>query len=50
MKAAKAQQAARGAYHGGSRPLGYEKNGVTIVEDERAEITKAATAIAGGQS
>ncbi|MGD1237275.1 recombinase family protein [Mycobacterium seoulense] len=50
VKAAKAQKAALGAYHGGSRPFGYEKDGKTVVVEEAAEIAKAASAIAGGQS
>ncbi|UXA19818.1 recombinase family protein [Mycobacterium sp. SMC-4] len=44
------QQAALGKYHGGSRPFGYEKDGVTVVPEEAAEIAKAASAVAGGES
>ncbi|MGY4868385.1 recombinase family protein [Mycolicibacterium elephantis] len=50
VKLAMKRQAASGAYHGGSRPFGYEKDGMTVVVDEAAEVAAAATAIAGGQS
>jgi site-specific DNA recombinase len=50
IKAARVQQAKAGGHHGGIRPFGYEKDGVTIVPDEAAEIGKMASALAGGQS
>ena len=50
LKAARVQQAKRGSHHGGIRCYGYEKDGVTVVADEAAEIASACTAIAGGAS
>src|SRR5262245_25166919 len=50
LKSARIQQARNGKHHGGIRCYGYEKDGVTIVADEAAEIANACEAIAGGAS
>ena len=50
IKAARIQHAKQGRHHGGIRCYGYEKDGVTVVPDEAAEIAAACKAIAGGAS
>jgi DNA invertase Pin-like site-specific DNA recombinase len=50
LKAARIQQAAEGKHHGGIRPYGYEKDGVTVIVEEAAEIAAACTAVASGAS
>jgi DNA invertase Pin-like site-specific DNA recombinase len=50
VKAAHVQQAKHGKHHGGQRPYGYAKDGVTIIGEEAAEIAAAARAVAGGAS
>ena len=48
--AARVHHAKLGRHHGGIRCYGYEKDGVTVVPDEAAEIANACKAIAGGAS
>jgi site-specific DNA recombinase len=50
IKAARIQQAAAGRHHGGIRPYGYEKDGVTAKPAEAAEVFAACKAIASGAS
>jgi DNA invertase Pin-like site-specific DNA recombinase len=50
IKAARIQHATQGRHHGGIRCYGYEKDGVTVVPDEAAEVLAACKAIAGGAS
>ncbi len=50
QKAANKQRAEAGAPHIGRRPFGYERDGVTVCEDEAAEIRKAADAMLAGGS
>lgn len=50
LKSARIQQAKNGRHHGGIRCYGYDKDGVTVVADEAAEIASACSAIAGGAS
>jgi DNA invertase Pin-like site-specific DNA recombinase len=50
LKAARIQHAKLGRHHGGIRCFGYERDGVTVVADEAAEIASACKAIAGGAS
>jgi DNA invertase Pin-like site-specific DNA recombinase len=44
------QIAEDGGWHGGIRPFGYDKGGMTIREDEAAEIRRLAHAVICGQS
>lgn len=44
------QMAASGAYFGGRRPYGYDRDGVTVCEEEAAHIRAAAAAILAGAS
>ena len=50
IKASRIQYAKQGKHHGGIRCYGYEKDGLTVVPDEAAEIALASKAIAGGAS
>ncbi|KUH89809.1 hypothetical protein AU187_16060 [Mycobacterium sp. IS-1556] len=50
IRRARQQQAKAGGWHGGIRPYGFEKDGVTIRPDEAAEIAKATEAIVSGVS
>jgi DNA invertase Pin-like site-specific DNA recombinase len=50
LRSARIQQAAQGKHHGGIRCYGYEKDGMTVVPDEAAEIVAACTAVAQGAS
>lgn len=50
LKSARIQQARNGVHHGGIRPYGYAKDGVTVVPDEAAEIAAACEQIAAGAS
>lgn len=50
IAAARKQQAMDGRHHGGVRPFGFEKDGVTIRSDEAAEVVKAADSIIAGVS
>lgn len=50
IKRARQQQAKAGGWHGGIRPYGFEKDGVTIRPSEAAEIAKATEAIVSGVS
>jgi len=50
MKSAKSQMARDDKYRGGPRPYGFEKDGVTIRENEAAEIREAAKALLAGRS
>jgi DNA invertase Pin-like site-specific DNA recombinase len=50
LRAARIQQAAAGKHHGGIRPYGYAKDGVTVVDAEAAEIAAACKAVASGAS
>lgn len=47
---AKAQMAQSGKYRGGPRPYGFEKNGLTIREDEAQVIRQATKSIIAGRS
>jgi DNA invertase Pin-like site-specific DNA recombinase len=47
---ARLRQASEGRYGGGSRPFGYEADGVRVRASEAAEIVKAADAILAGVS
>ena len=50
LKAARIQHAKLGRHHGGIRCYGYERDGVTVVADEAAEIANACKSIASGAS
>lgn len=50
IRRARQQQAKAGGWHGGIRPYGFEKDGVTIRPAEAAEIAKATEAIVSGVS
>ena len=50
MRRAKAQMAADGQYRGGMRPYGFEKDGVTVREDEAQVLRDATKAILAGRS
>ena len=50
LKSARVQHAKMGKHHGGIRCYGYEKDGVTVVADEAAEIANACKSIASGAS
>lgn len=50
IRRARQQQAKAGGWHGGIRPYGFEKDGVTVRPAEAAEIVKAAEAIVSGVS
>jgi DNA invertase Pin-like site-specific DNA recombinase len=49
-KAGKARAAAAGRWKGGRRPLGYARDGVTVVPDEAAAIVRASADILAGVS
>ena len=49
-KDAKARMAAAGAWKGGRRPFGYERDGVTVVQAEADQIARGADAILSGVS
>jgi site-specific DNA recombinase len=44
------QKAKKGGFHGGTRPFGFEKDGVTIRPEEAAELAKAVEQIVTGVS
>lgn len=50
IRRARQQQAKAGGWHGGMRPYGFEKDGVTIRPAEAAEIAKATEAVVSGVS
>jgi DNA invertase Pin-like site-specific DNA recombinase len=50
IKAARIEQAAAGKHHGGIRPYGYAKDGVTVIAKEANEIHDACKGIASGAS
>jgi site-specific DNA recombinase len=50
IKRARQQQAVAGGFHGGIRPYGYEADGMTVREDEAAEIAKAVESVIAGVS
>jgi site-specific DNA recombinase len=50
IRRARQQQAKAGGWHGGIRPYGFEKDGVTIRPAEAAEIAKATEAVVSGVS
>ena len=50
IRAAHRQIAENGQWRGGIRPFGYEGDGMTIREDEAAEIRRVAEAVIAGQS
>lgn len=50
MKAAKRQAAEAGRYRGGPRPFGFDKDGLTVREDEAQVIRDATRAILSGRS
>lgn len=50
IRRARQQQAEAGGWHGGIRPYGFEKDGVTIRPDEVAEIVRAMEGVVSGQS
>jgi DNA invertase Pin-like site-specific DNA recombinase len=50
IRAARVQQAKQGRHHGGQRCYGYERDGVTVVPDEAAEIAAACEQVSGGVS
>lgn len=50
IRRSRQQQAAAGGWHGGIRPYGFEKDGVTIRPNEAVEIVKAAEGIVSGVS
>jgi DNA invertase Pin-like site-specific DNA recombinase len=50
IRAARIQHAAQGRHHGGIRCYGYEKDGLTVVPAEAAEIAAACKAVAEGAS
>jgi DNA invertase Pin-like site-specific DNA recombinase len=50
LKSARIQQARNGRHHGGIRCYGYEKDGMTVVPAEAAEIVAACNLVAQGAS
>lgn len=50
IRRARQQQAQAGAFHGGSRPYGFERDGLTLRPDEAAEVAKAVEQIVSGVS
>lgn len=50
IRSAHRQIAENGQWHGGMRPFGYQADGVTVREDEAAEIRRVAAAVVRGQS
>lgn len=50
IRRAREQQALAGRFHGGQRPYGFEKDGVTLRPDEAAEIVKAIDGVIAGVS
>lgn len=50
IRSAKRQAAAKGAYRGGQRPFGYEKDGVTVRDSEADAIRQAARDLLDGRS
>ncbi|MBB2770556.1 UNVERIFIED_ORG: DNA invertase Pin-like site-specific DNA recombinase [Mycolicibacterium obuense] len=50
IRRARQQQAKAGGFHGGIRPYGFERDGVTIRADEAAELSKAVEQIVSGVS
>jgi DNA invertase Pin-like site-specific DNA recombinase len=50
LRSARIQQAADGKHHGGIRPYGYARDGMTVIADEAAEINRACKAVASGAS
>jgi site-specific DNA recombinase len=50
IRAARQQQAKAGGFHGGIRPYGFERDGLTIRPDEAAELRKAVEQIVSGVS
>lgn len=50
IRRARERDALAGKFHGGIRPFGYEKDGVTVVPAEAIEIVKATAAIVAGAS
>lgn len=50
VRRAKQQKAREGGYRGGPRPYGYEKDGVTVREDEAEVIRYVTTAVLAGRS
>jgi DNA invertase Pin-like site-specific DNA recombinase len=50
IRRARQQQAKAGGWHGGIRPYGFDRDGVTIRPGEAAEIAKAAEAVVSGVS
>ncbi len=50
VRDSKAQAATNGWYRGGPRPFGYEKDGVTVRQEEAAVVREATTAILAGRS
>jgi DNA invertase Pin-like site-specific DNA recombinase len=50
IKAARIQQARNGRHHGGIRCYGYQKDGMTVVPGEAAEIVSACKLVAEGAS
>lgn len=50
IRRARERDALAGKFHGGVRPFGFEKDGVTVRADEAAEIVKATEAIVAGAS
>jgi site-specific DNA recombinase len=49
-KRKKKAQAKAGGYHGGKRPYGYEKDGITVVEAEAAVIREVVRRVLAGES
>jgi len=50
IRRARQQQAKAGRFHGGIRPFGFERDGVTVRPDEAAELAKAVEQIVTGVS
>jgi DNA invertase Pin-like site-specific DNA recombinase len=50
LRSARIQQAASGKHHGGQRPYGYAKDGITVIPEEAAEIAAACQQVAQGVS
>jgi site-specific DNA recombinase len=50
LRSARIQQAAAGKHHGGIRCYGYDKDGVTVIPEEAAEVANAAKLVAEGVS
>lgn len=50
VRAQKAQAVAQGRYRGGRRPFGYERDGVTVREDEAAHLRAACADVLAGRS